>query len=118
MKRVACALVFCLLPLLYAADISGKWTGQMAESGRDVVFNLKADGQNITGTMSGAEGEPRPITKGELKDGDISLTIASEWQGAPVTLLAKGKVEGNAMKITLSSEGGDWSTEVVLKKAE
>jgi hypothetical protein len=28
----------------------------------------------------------------------------------------KGKVAGSEMRVTVESEGGDWSTEVVLKK--
>lgn len=117
MKPVA-VLLLSLAAALVAADISGKWTGQMSDSGRDVVFQLKSDGSTVTGTMSGPEGEPRPITQGEVKDGDVSLTVASEWQGQPVKLLVKGKVEGKEMKLTLSSENGEWSTGVTLKKAD
>jgi hypothetical protein len=114
--------LFCLLSLaailpLCAADITGKWKGQMGESGREVVFQLKADGTKVSGTMSGPNGEPRPITQGELNGENISLTVASEWQGSPVKLLVKGKVAGNEMKLTIESEGGDWSTEMVAKKA-
>jgi hypothetical protein len=105
-----------VLPLL-AADVAGKWTGQMGESGREVVFQLKTDGAKVSGTMSGPEGEPRPITQGELKGEDISLTVASEWQGNPVKLLVKGKVSGNEMKLTVESEDGNWTSDLVLKKA-
>jgi hypothetical protein len=108
--------LFALICLaLAAAGISGKWKGQM-ESGREVVFDLKTDGAKVSGTMSDAEGKPRPITAGELTGDEISLTIASEWQGQPVKLLAKGKIQGEQMNITLSSEGGEWSTEVTLKR--
>jgi len=89
----------------------------MGESGRDVVFQLKADGGKVTGTMSGPGGEPRQVTKGELDGDTISLTIASEWQGSPVTLLVKGKVSGNEMKLVVQSEDGGWSTDLVAKRA-
>lgn len=88
----------------------------MGESGREVVFQLKQDGAKVGGTMSGPGGEPRPITEGELTGDSISLTVASEWQGSPVKLLVKGKVIGNEMKLTVESEGGDWSTDLTLKK--
>jgi hypothetical protein len=68
--------------------------------------------------MSGPNGEPRPITEGRLEGENISLTVASEWQGNPVKLLVKGKVAGNQMNLTVQSDGGDWSTTVALKKAE
>ena len=109
------ALLLCL-PLL-AGSIDGKWSGPMEGADRDVVFQLKTEGAKVTGTMSGAGGESHPITEGALTGDDISLTVASEWQGSPVKLLVKGKVSGNEMRLTISSEGGEWSTDVVVKKA-
>jgi hypothetical protein len=41
---------------------------------------------NRTGTMSDSAGKPRPITKGSLDGDKISLTMASEYQGNPMTL--------------------------------
>jgi len=67
--------------------------------------------------MSGPGGEPRPITQGQLNGDNISLTVASEWEGNPVKLLVKGKVAGSEMKLTIESEGGQWTTDLVLKKA-
>lgn len=115
--RVFSLLILAGVVPLFAADVTGKWTGQMGASGREVVFQLKADGDKVSGTMSGPGGEPRQVTKGELDGDNISLTIASEWQGSPVTLLVKGKVAGNEMKLVLESEDGGWSTDLEVKKA-
>jgi len=101
---------------LAAGDVTGKWKGEMTEGGREVVFQLQSEGSKVSGSMSGPNGEPRPITAGELSGENISLTVASEWQGNPVKLLVKGKVAGSEMRVTVESDGGDWSTEVVLKK--
>ena len=116
MTRLLCAMTLLFAATLAAADITGKWTGAM-EGGQNAVFQLKMDGTKVTGSMLGPEGESRPVSKGELNGDDIALTVDSEWQGQPVKLLVKGKVSGNEMKVTISSEGGEWSTEVVLKKA-
>jgi hypothetical protein len=89
----------------------------MAENNQPVAFQLKSEGSNITGSMAGPNGEGRPI-KGELKGDDISLTIASEWEGQPVKLLVKGKVSGSDMKVTMQTEGGEWSTDLALKKGD
>ncbi|MCC6860388.1 MAG: hypothetical protein IT158_17600 [Bryobacterales bacterium] len=112
---IAC-LAWCATLAWCAADVTGKWKGVMGESGRDVVFQLRSEGSRVSGTMSGPNGEPRPITQGELSGENIALTVASEWQGNPVKLLVKGKVAGGEMRVTVESEGGDWSTELVLKK--
>lgn len=100
-----------------AASIDGKWSGPLEGGNRDLVFQLKMDGSRVTGAMLGPNGEPRPITEGSLNGDSISLTIASEWQGSPITLLVKGKVTGDTMRVTLSTESGEWSSEATLKKA-
>ncbi|MBI3694109.1 MAG: hypothetical protein HY238_04620 [Acidobacteria bacterium] len=66
-----------------------------------------------------AVGESRDwlITQDELKDDNIFLAAASEWEGNPAKLLVKGKVAGDQMKLTVEAEGGGWGTETVLKKA-
>jgi hypothetical protein len=115
--RLTCLLFLATILPLWAADVTGKWKGQMGEGSREVVLQLKSEGTKVSGTMSGPNGEPRPITQGELNGDNITLTVASEWQGSPVKLLVKGRVTGNEMKLTVESEGGDWSTELVVKKA-
>ena len=110
-----------LLPALVwsaaAADVTGKWTGPMEGTGRDVVLDLKSEGTSVTGTMSDSEGNPRPITKGKLEDDKLSLTVASEWQGNPVILLVTGTVSGDTIKLTIQTEDGAWGTYAVVKKS-
>ena len=100
-----------------AADVTGKWKGPMEGTGADVVLDLKANGANVTGTMSDSEGKPRPITKGSLDGDKISLTVASEWQGNPVTLLVTGTVSGDTMNLKIQTEDGAWGTDAVLKRS-
>jgi len=106
-----------LAAVLWAADITGKWKGQIENSERETVFTLKADGANITGSMSDPEGQgkERPL-KGTIKGDDISFTVDSSWQGNPVKLLVKGTVAGDEMKLEMSSEGGEWSTSLTVKR--
>jgi hypothetical protein len=78
-------LMVALVSGAWGADVTGKWKGPMEGTGADVVLDLKADGANVTGTMSDSEGKPRPITKGSLDGDKISLTVASEYQGNAIT---------------------------------
>ena len=114
--RLAIAFACVLWLPLFGADVTGQWKGQMGQGG-DVAFQLKSDGPKISGTMTGVEGGSHQITTGESKGDEISFTVASEWQGNPVKLLFKGKVEGDQMKLTVASENGQWSTDVILKKS-
>lgn len=100
-----------------AADITGKWKGPMEGTGADVVLDLKADGATVTGTVSDSEGKPRPITKGTLDGDKISLTVASEYQGNPITLLVTGTVSGETMNLKIQTADGAWGTDAVVKRS-
>ena len=100
-----------------AAGVTGKWKGPMEGTGADVVLDLKSDGAVVTGTMSDSEGKPRPITKGSLDGDKISLTVASEYQGNPITLLVTGTVSGDTMNLKIQTEDGAWGTDAVVKRA-
>src|SRR5215472_16789678 len=68
--RVSRMLCFFLLlgiltTLLYAADITGKWTGK-SDVGPGWTFNFKSEGNKLTGTMVSAEGKELPIKHAKL----------------------------------------------------
>ena len=123
MLRAISMSVLLLLALLAnaasapSADVTGKWKGPMEGTGADVVLDLKSDGATVTGTMSDSEGKPRPITKGSLDGGKISLTVASEYQGNPITLLVTGTVSGDTMTLKIQTEDGAWGTDAVVKRS-
>jgi len=100
----------------FAADITGRWKGPMEATGSDVVFEFRSQGTQVTGNMFDADGKPHPITKGTLDGDKLSLTVASEWQGSPVILLVNGTVSAGTIKMAIQNEGGEWSTNAVLKR--
>ncbi len=112
---VLAGLLLLLAAFLAAAGVTGKWKGQIEGTERETVFTLKADGSDVTGTMTGAEGKDFPL-KGTIKGENISFTVDSEWQGSPVKLLLKGTVAGDEMKLEISTEGGEWSSSITAKR--
>lgn len=91
-----------------AADVTGKWTAQMPSRGgqtREQTFNFKVDGNTLTGTVSGPQGD-MDISDGKI-DGDmISFTQTMEFNGNTVKILYKGTVSGDEIKFTREREGG------------
>ena len=69
--RCVTALAALTLWVSFAADIDGKWTGQV--QGRRGVQNqtlmLKASGNTLTGSLQGGRGGPVEISNGTI-DGD------------------------------------------------
>jgi len=122
LRTVSFASAFVLAATLVAqaADISGKWTAQVpGRDGqtRETTFTFKAEGEKLTGTTSGRNGDV-PITDGTVKGDAIAFTVVMNFNGQEVKLLYKGTVAGEEIKFTRQREGGDQPpAEFVAKKA-
>jgi len=100
---------------LFAAEITGKWKGPM-QSGGDAVFDLKSEKGVVTGNMLGYDGQPYPVSDGKIDGETVSMKVAFEWQGQPVTLLVTGKVSGVDMQLHIAADNGYWATDAALKR--
>ncbi|HZF39555.1 MAG TPA: hypothetical protein VE715_12070 [Blastocatellia bacterium] len=101
--------VFAAMSLAWAADVNGKWTAQVPGRGgqtREQTFTFKVEGEKLTGTVSGMQGD-NPISDGKISGDEISFTVKVSFNGNEVTLLYKGKVSGDEIKMTRSRPGGD-----------
>lgn len=108
-KLLTTGLLFGLLSLAaQAADVTGKWTAQVPGRGgqtRDATFTLKADGNTLTGTISGPRGEAE-IADGKIDGDQISFSQTFEFNGNSVKFLYKGTVAGDEIKFSRTREGG------------
>lgn len=110
-SRFMCASLFLLLAAaaVFAADVSGKWLAQVPGRGgqaREVTINLKADGGNLTGSVTTMRGDA-PISDGKIDGDNISFTQVLEFNGNSVKLIYKGKISGDEIKFTRVREGGE-----------
>jgi hypothetical protein len=119
MKRLILT-VFAVLALfttgLFAADVTGKWTAEV--EGRDgqkrtQTFNLKAEGDKLTGNISSPMGE-RQIVDGKITGGDISFAIEVEIQGEKRKIPYTGKIVGDELK--MKSGTGERTREFTAKR--
>ncbi len=124
MKRRA-ILLFVLMAVIFAvivwaADVTGKWTAQVPGRGgqtRETTFNFKAEGEKLSGTMSGPQGDI-DISDGKISGDDISFVVKMSFGGNDVKLNFKGKVAGDEIKFTRTREGSDQSQEFTAKRAK
>ena len=91
-----------------AADFSGKWVAQMP--GRDgqtheSTFTFKADGETLTGTISGPRGDME-ISDGKISGDQISFSQTMEFNGNTMKILYKGTISGDQITFTRTREGG------------
>ena len=105
-KRLCVFTMLGALALL-GADVTGKWQAEM--EGRDgnkrtVTFDFKADGDKLTGTMTGGmgpQGTAREISDGKISGDDISFTVKVNFQGEERKINYTGKVVGSEIQFKI-----------------
>lgn len=95
--------------VMLAADVTGKWTAEVQGRGGNtmtVTMNLKADGSNLTGTVSGRNGDT-DISDGKIEGDNLSFKVVREFNGNQFTQNYKGKLDGDTIHFTVTTEGGN-----------
>ncbi len=115
-------MLFALILFVFnavAADVTGKWVAEMqGRNGqtRQVTFNFKADGSQLTGTVTTNRGDAQ-ISDGKINGDEISFVQVMEFNGNQMKMTYKGKVSGNEIKFTREREGGGRTQEFTAKRA-
>ena len=100
----------------FAADVDGKWSGNMTTPGGDVAvgFTFKADGATLTGTTTGPDGMDVKITDGKLDGNNIAFTVNLDFGGMPLMLNYKGVLSNGQIKFSIDVFG--MPLELTVKK--
>jgi hypothetical protein len=114
MKTTLLALVglFCLSVAAFAASVDGKWTAEVPGRGGNTMtttFNFKADGGNLSGTVTTPRGE-NPIQNGKIDGDNISFDQVMNFNGNEFKISYKGTVKGDAIEMTRDSGRGNPQT--------
>ena len=81
-------------------DVSGTWKSSFTNQDgqvRESTFKLKAEGEKLTGTVSGRQNETA-IEEGKIKGDEISFQVTREFNGNKVVTKYSGKVSGDTIK--------------------
>ncbi len=81
-------------------DATGTWTWSQEGPGgsMDFTLKLKQDGEKLTGTMTGFNGEESPIEDGKVKDGVISFKVTRDFGGRTFVTTYTAKLSGDTLK--------------------
>ena len=118
MKRssfLLCALLMALsAPSLFAADVTGTWTGTLSTPNGEatVTYKFNQDGEKLTGTVTGPQGNSAEITDGRVDNNKLSFSVAVN---ETVALKHEGTIDGGEIKLTLKSDRGDFP--ITLKRS-
>jgi hypothetical protein len=105
--KVTLVSAFAAITMM-AADATGKWTAEMQGPNgntRTVTMNLKADGEKLTGTVSGRGGDTE-ISDGKVDGDTVMFNVIREFNGNKMTQHYTGKVDGDTIHFTMKMEGG------------
>jgi hypothetical protein len=100
------------------ADPSGTWKWEVERNGNKVAvtLKLKMDGDKLTGSMPGRQGNETAIEEASFKDDTVSFKVTRERNGQKTTTKYTGKIEGDTMKLKIEREGGNRAQEVEAKR--
>lgn len=101
-----------------AADLTGKYTGEVAGRGGNMMtqtFDLKASGDTLTGTVTTPRGEQQ-IMDGKVSGNTLSFITVVKFQDQEMKITYTGTVDGDSIKFSRQREGADQKQEFVAKK--
>jgi hypothetical protein len=113
------SLSLVLLGVARAADIDGKWKAEFdTQIGvQKYVFELKADGEKLTGTALGERETDKSetvITEGKIRKDEVFFVEPLKFQDAELRIEYKGKLAGDELKLT--RKVGDVASEELVAK--
>jgi hypothetical protein len=115
MKYFSLVIGFLLLAgVASAADIDGKWAGEIVGQGMEIAFTFKAEGTTLTGVHI-VSGQETPIKDGKIDGNNISFTVTLDM-GGESKIPHKGTISGDQIKMTYDMAGQ--AGEILLKRAK
>ena len=103
---------------LFAADVNGKWVGDVDTPGgqMSVTFSFKLDGDKVTGTLTGPQGDIE-ISDGKMDGDTLQFGFSVDAGGQQLAFKCTGKLAGDdQLKISMNG-GGDMNFEVNAKRS-
>jgi predicted acyltransferase (DUF342 family) len=108
--KIRLFMLSCVLAVAaYAADATGKWTAEVPGRGGNTMtttITLKADGSNLTGSVSGRNGDTA-IANGKVDGDTVSFDVTRETQNGAMTMHYTGKVGADEIKFKVERQGGE-----------
>lgn len=111
------AAVLTVTASLHAAAVDGKWNGMLdtPNGPAPISFTFNADGNTLTGSSTGPDGNVVQIKNGKIDGDKIAFAIDVDFGGMPFTFAYTGVVMSDQIKLTIDIMG--MTFDFVVKKA-
>ncbi len=105
-RLLTCAVLIAILAgALLASDISGNWAGTMSMGDNQFTLNytFKQDGEKLSGTVQGPQGDPLTLNDGKVQGDKLSFSITVQTPNGDMKITSEGTIKGSD-EITLTSK--------------
>jgi hypothetical protein len=125
MKRLMlCAFAVVAMALTVttarAADVTGNWTAEMTTpdgNSFQLAFTFKQDGDKLTGTVQGPQGDAIDISNGKVDGNKITFDVS--FNGTTISHEGTVNDAGDEIEMTTKSDSGDFpGGKMTLKRAK
>lgn len=118
LRVLGLAVMLCVMPRVFAADLTGTWKGTFAFQGDDVptTLHLTMSGVAVTGTVEGLPTSPVDIHDGKVDGDAITFWVNTDYQGETYKLIWKGTVKGDTIDFSFGTDDGSWGTSITVKR--
>ena len=115
MKTGALAVWAVLAIVADDAKPEGTWKWSFERNGEKIetTLKLKAEGDKLTGTITGRDGKESAIEEGSFKDGEVKFQVTREREGNKIVVKYAGKISGDTIegKSEAGERSRDWKAE-------
>jgi hypothetical protein len=112
-------VLFFAALLALAADVTGTWKGQLNTPNGDkfdLTYVFKQDGEKLTGTTTGPQGDPIEILDAKVTGDQISFTINVPMNGG-MKIAHTGKIV-SASEIQIKMDVGEQMSQTFTIKKQ
>ena len=71
-----------------------------------LTYALKQDGEKLTGSVTGPQGDPLTLNDGKVVGDKVSFSVNVDMGGTPAKFSSAGVIKGDEIVITTKTEGG------------
>ncbi|PYS55953.1 MAG: hypothetical protein DMG13_01815 [Acidobacteria bacterium] len=124
MKLKVCMFLICLFALAFTAlaqsSVDGKWTAEITtqRGTQNMTLTLKAEGNKLTGSVTGGRGGEIPIEEGTIQGNTIKFKQKQQGRGGEVILNYSGTLKGDEIAFSRQAEGQANPVEFTAKRAK
>ncbi len=91
----------------------------MGDNPFTLTYAFKQDGEKLTGTVTGPQGEPLPLNDGKVVGDKLSFNVKVDMGGNPAKFMSEGIIKGDEITLTTKVEGGeDFGGPMILKRVK